>query len=168
MDLGLTGKVAIITGGTQGIGKATAERLAALESAPLVHPDRDAWRSSRRRLSKLARVAAVRQKRRAKLARQLKDLPAESAVWKKRVAVAALCEELPRLERLPAPEDFGPRFSGAARCPCRPGEAAALEQQLKHDPAQLPPEPLREAAQQLRAGVAQHSQAALACCEVQA
>ncbi len=47
-------------------------------------------------------------------------------------------------------------------------QAAALEQQLKHDPAQLPPEPLREAAQQLRAGVAQHSQAALACCEVQA
>jgi uncharacterized protein YhaN len=82
--------------------RTTAERLAALESAPLVHPDRDAWRSSRRRLSKLARVAAVRQKRRAKLARQLKDLPAESAVWKKRVAVAALCEELPRLERLQA------------------------------------------------------------------
>lgn len=47
-------------------------------------------------------------------------------------------------------------------------QAAALEQQLKHDPAQLPPEPLREAALQLRAGVAQHSQAALACCEVQA
>ena len=44
-------------------------------------------------------------------------------------------------------------------------QAAALEQQLKYDPAELPIEPLREAAQQLRVGVAQHSQAALACCQ---
>ena len=41
---------------------------------------------------------------------------------------AALWQALPRLERLPAPEDFGPRFAGASLCPCRPGEAAALEQ----------------------------------------
>ena len=46
-------------------------------------------------------------------------------------------------------------------------QAAALEQQLKHDPAQLPIELLRETAQQLRAGVEQHSQAALACCQAQ-
>jgi hypothetical protein len=67
-----------------------------------VHPDRDAWRSGRRKLVKLERLALRRKKRRAKLARQLKELPAESAVWKKRTIVAALCEELPRLERLQA------------------------------------------------------------------
>ena len=44
---------------------------------------------------------------------------------------AALWQALPRLERLPAAEDFGPRFTGASLCPCRPGEAAALEQ-LQH------------------------------------
>jgi deoxyribodipyrimidine photo-lyase len=41
---------------------------------------------------------------------------------------ASLWQALPRLERLPAAEDFGPRFSGASLCPCRPGEAAAQEQ----------------------------------------
>ena len=41
---------------------------------------------------------------------------------------AALWQGLPLLERLPAEQDFGPRFAGAALCPCRPGEAAALEQ----------------------------------------
>ncbi|MEI8251148.1 MAG: FAD-binding domain-containing protein [Synechococcus sp. ELA057] len=41
---------------------------------------------------------------------------------------AALWQGLPLLERLPAEQDFGPRFAGAALCPCRPGERAALEQ----------------------------------------
>ncbi len=82
--------------------KRTADRLAALETAPLVHPDRDAWRSANRRLKRFERLALKRKKRRSKLARLLADLPAESAVWHKRAAVAALCEELPRLERLAA------------------------------------------------------------------
>jgi deoxyribodipyrimidine photo-lyase len=35
---------------------------------------------------------------------------------------------LPRLESLPGATEFAPRFEGAALCPCRPGEAAAIEQ----------------------------------------
>ncbi|MEB3258502.1 MAG: FAD-binding domain-containing protein [Cyanobacteriota bacterium] len=37
-----------------------------------------------------------------------------------------LWASLPRLEAVPAAADFGAIFSGAALCPCRPGEAAAL------------------------------------------
>ncbi|MFM8290138.1 MAG: AAA family ATPase, partial [Planctomycetia bacterium] len=80
----------------------TSTRLAALEAAPLVHPDRDAWRYAARRHKRYARRAALRKKRRAKIARLLRDLPAETAVWRHRTAVAALCEDLPRLERLAA------------------------------------------------------------------
>ena len=80
--------------------RSTAARRAALEAAPLLHPDRDAWRYAARRLKRAERRAARRKKRRGKLARLLRDLPGESAVWRQRTAVAALCEELPRLERL--------------------------------------------------------------------
>ncbi len=80
--------------------RSTAARLTALESAPLLHPDRDAWRYAARRLKRFERRAALRKKRRGKLARLLRSLPAETAVWRHRTAVTALCEELPRLERL--------------------------------------------------------------------
>ena len=78
----------------------TATALAALEAAPLVHPDRDAWRQAARRLRLHERRAGKRKRLRAKLARALAELPAESAVWRKRAALTALCEEQPRLERL--------------------------------------------------------------------
>jgi hypothetical protein len=82
--------------------KRTAERLAVLESVPLVHADRDAWRLAARRLRKAERLAKGRKKFRAKYARQLRDLPPESVVWSKRAAIAALADEEPRLERLAA------------------------------------------------------------------
>jgi uncharacterized protein YhaN len=80
--------------------RSTSERLSALESAPLVHPDRDSWRLARRKLRRFERLAAKRKKLRGKYARQLKDLPAETDVWKKRAAVMAILEEAPKLERL--------------------------------------------------------------------
>lgn len=102
----------------------TAERLAALESAPLVHPDRDAWRYASRRLQRHARIALRRKKRRGKLARGLAGLPAESAVWRKRVAVAAACEELPRLERIVA--DVGRAEAHSRLAARRFGEQVAV------------------------------------------
>ena len=80
--------------------RATAERLAALESVPLVHADRDLWRLANRRLRRAERTAKKRKKLRGKLARQLRELPLESPVWKKRAVVAAVIEEAPKLERL--------------------------------------------------------------------
>ena len=79
-----------------------AANLATLEAAPLVHPDRDAWRLAARRLRRHEKNAARRKKTRSKLARLLKSLPVETAVWQKRTIVAAMCEEQPRLERLAA------------------------------------------------------------------
>jgi uncharacterized protein YhaN len=79
-----------------------ADRLAELEATPLVHPDRDAWRSARRRLARFERIATRRRRRRTKLARASAALPVETEVWRKRAAVAALLEEQPRLERLVA------------------------------------------------------------------
>ena len=80
----------------------TADRLSALEAVPLVHADRDSWRLANRRLRRFARIAKKRKKLRGKLARQLRLLPTESAVWRKRTLIAGLIEEAPRLERLSA------------------------------------------------------------------
>ena len=85
-----------------GAWQRTSERLAALESMPLVHADRDAWRAAARKLRKAERLAKGRKKYRSKYARQLRDLPPESIVWSKRGAIAALADEEPRLERLAA------------------------------------------------------------------
>ncbi len=82
--------------------KHTAERLAVLESAPLVHADRDAWRYAARKLHRAEKRATGRKRVRSKLARQLRDLAPESVVWSKRGSVATLAEEEPRLERLAA------------------------------------------------------------------
>jgi len=80
----------------------TADRLAALESVPLVHADRDSWRLASRRLRRAERLARKRKKLRGKLARELRELPAETAVWRKRAIVTAILEEAPKLERLAA------------------------------------------------------------------
>jgi uncharacterized protein YhaN len=81
---------------------AAAERLAALEGTPLVHPDRDAWKRAAARRDRVARLAARRKKIRSRRARALAQVPAETAAWRKRAAVTALLEEEPRLERLTA------------------------------------------------------------------
>lgn len=78
----------------------TADVLAALEAVPLVHADRDSWRLASRRLRRAERLSLQRKKLRGKLARQLRDVPAESAVWRKRAVVTAILEEGPKLERL--------------------------------------------------------------------
>jgi uncharacterized protein YhaN len=77
----------------------TAERLQALVGTRLVHADLDSWKRAHRTRRKLARLARRRQATRTRLARSLAEIPAESALWKKRAAVAAVCEDQPRLER---------------------------------------------------------------------
>jgi len=77
----------------------TAERLQELVGTRLVHADLDVWKRASRTHRKLARLTRRRQRTRGRLARSLAEIPAESAVWKKRAAVAALCEDQPRLER---------------------------------------------------------------------
>ena len=80
----------------------TSSQLDAMMGTTLVHADLDAWKRAAKGRNTLARLARRRQRTRSRLARSLAEVPAESAVWKQRAAVAALCEEQPRLERLVA------------------------------------------------------------------
>ena len=80
----------------------TTDHLAQLEAAPLIHADLDAWQLATKRRDGLARSAAKRKRIRGKIAREIKSHAADEKIWKKRTAVAALCEEQPRLERLAA------------------------------------------------------------------
>lgn len=118
--------------------KQTAARLAALESVPLVHPDRDAWRSAARKLRKAERLAKGRKKYRAKYARQLRELASESIVWSKRAAIAALADEEPRLERLAA--DAARAESHAKLAARRFGEQVGIAGLSRLVPVALPSE----------------------------
>jgi len=77
----------------------TADSLQALVGTRLVHADLDTWKRANRTYRKLVRLARRRHRTRGRIARGLAEIPAESALWKKRAAVAALCEDQPRLER---------------------------------------------------------------------
>jgi uncharacterized protein YhaN len=77
----------------------SAQRLATIESDWLVHADLDAWQLARQRRDGVERTARARKRTRSRLARMLKALEADAAIWKRRSAVTALCEEEPRLER---------------------------------------------------------------------
>ncbi|MFM8415281.1 MAG: AAA family ATPase [Planctomycetota bacterium] len=118
--------------------KQTAARLAALESVPLVHPDRDAWRSAARKLRRAERLAKGRKKYRAKYARQLRELAPESIVWSKRAAIAALADEEPRLERLAA--DVARAESHAKLAARRFGEQVGIAGLSRLVPVTLPSE----------------------------
>jgi len=80
----------------------SAARYEALVGTTLVHADLDAWKRATKTRNTLARRVRGRKRTRSRLARSLAEVPAESVLWKKRAAVAALCEEQPRLERLVA------------------------------------------------------------------
>jgi hypothetical protein len=116
--------------------KSTAERLAILESTPLVHADRDAWRYAARKLRRAEKLAKGRKKVRSKLARQLRDLPAESVVWSKRASVMTLAEEEPRLERLAA--DVARAESHARLAARRFGEQVGIAGLSRLVPVTLP------------------------------
>ncbi|MFM7292102.1 MAG: AAA family ATPase, partial [Planctomycetia bacterium] len=79
-----------------------AAQLDALMGTSLVHADLDGWKRAAKLRNKLARLVRRRKRTRSRLARSLAEVPAESAIWQKRAAVTALCEEQPRLERMVA------------------------------------------------------------------
>ncbi len=118
--------------------KQSAQKLAVLESIPLVHADRDAWRAAARILRRAERIAKARKKSRGKYARGLRELPPESIVWSKRSAIATLAEEEPRLERLAA--DVARAESHAKLAARRFGEQVGIAGLSRLVPVTLPAE----------------------------
>ena len=78
------------------------DALAAIEATPLIHADLDAWHLASKDRDRLDRRSRKRKKVRSRLARELKALPVDTLIWKRRAAVGAICDEQPRLERLVA------------------------------------------------------------------
>ncbi|MFM8891684.1 MAG: AAA family ATPase, partial [Planctomycetia bacterium] len=78
----------------------SAATYEALVGTTLVHADLDGWKRAAKLRDKLARLCRRRGRTRSRLARSLAEVPPEAPIWKMRAAVAAVCEEQPRLERL--------------------------------------------------------------------
>jgi len=77
-----------------------ADALASIEAMPLIHADLDAWHLASKDRDRLERLSRKKKRVRSRLARELKSLPVDPLIWKRRAAVTALCDEQPRLERL--------------------------------------------------------------------
>ena len=77
-----------------------AEKLSSLEATPPIHADLDTWLLAGKQRDRLARVSRKQKRERRRLARLVAAMPADALIWKKRLAVTALCDEQPRLERL--------------------------------------------------------------------
>ena len=82
--------------------RTSAAKLDEMLGATLVHADLDGWKRAAKARNRLARLARRRGRTRSRLARSLAGVPAETPIWKRRAAVAAVCEEQPRLERMVA------------------------------------------------------------------
>jgi hypothetical protein len=77
-------------GGPSGLADRVSYVIARDGRIVLVHADLDAWKRGAKLRNRLARLVRRRQRTRSRLARSLAEVPAESAIWKRRAAVAAL------------------------------------------------------------------------------
>jgi len=103
---------------------AAAARLAELEATPALHPDFDAWELASRHRDDVAREARRRKRVRVRLARELAEVPDDTVIRRKRAALAALCDEQPRYERLAA--DVARAEAEARQAARRFGEALGV------------------------------------------
>ena len=95
-------RAAVPAGEVYGSWRTLTAELETLKLVTLVHPDYDGWRQDVKQRRRATRLAEKRRQERRRLARELGDLPAETAIWEKRSAISALNDERPQLERLVA------------------------------------------------------------------